>query len=243
LKFESPDCIQSLAAGVAPPLHRSKDGWPGAIFDRETRQMEPDKLISDARVRIIGGEPSSAFFQFLVANGFSDMAAAAITDEFTLEREMMSNRGETIEKQEKQSGDLLAAAAEPPGNTPSPAPAPPPDVAPKEPRAVSVMPALAQEVSQPPAPAATESVRSWKIGAGYILIGVLLVGGSGFMFWYLAGNPFPQIDGLSTLDAVEGVAASLPLGLYGTWLLLKGITGVVHPRSGNGTKPATDNQV
>jgi hypothetical protein len=127
--------------------------------------MEPDKLITDARARIIGGEPSASVRYFLVSNGFSDMAADAIIDEFDLER------GRELRK---------------------------------------------------------TGVRS-------ILIGTVLIVVSVFMFWVLVRHPFPRTGGISTMDAIEGAAASLPLGLYGIWMLGKGISSVIRSQSGKKT--------
>jgi len=55
-----------------------------AFFIRH--DMEPDKLISEARARIIWGEQSLAVRDFLIANGISDMVADAKIREFNLER-------------------------------------------------------------------------------------------------------------------------------------------------------------
>jgi hypothetical protein len=127
--------------------------------------MEPDKLITDARARIVGGEPPASVHNFLVSNGFSDMAADAIIDEFSLER-----------------GRALR-----------------------------------------------------KTGVRSILIGTVLIVVSVFMFWVLVRQPFPRTGGISTMDAIEGAAASLPLGLYGIWMLGKGISSVIRPQSGKKT--------
>jgi len=48
--------------------------------------MEPDKLISEARARIIWGEPSSSVRDFVISNGISDMDADAKIKDFNLER-------------------------------------------------------------------------------------------------------------------------------------------------------------
>jgi hypothetical protein len=48
--------------------------------------MSTDKLISEARARIIWGEPSSAVRDFLIANGVSDLVADAKLKEFEVER-------------------------------------------------------------------------------------------------------------------------------------------------------------
>jgi len=53
---------------------------------RQDNKIEPDKLISEARARIIWGESSLSVRDFLISNGISDMAADAKLKEFELER-------------------------------------------------------------------------------------------------------------------------------------------------------------
>jgi uncharacterized protein YjeT (DUF2065 family) len=48
--------------------------------------MKPDKLLVEARARIIWGESSSAVSDFLVSNGISATDAATKVKEFNLER-------------------------------------------------------------------------------------------------------------------------------------------------------------
>jgi hypothetical protein len=48
--------------------------------------MKPDKLISEARARIIWGEASLSVREFLISNGVSDAIADAKLREFTIER-------------------------------------------------------------------------------------------------------------------------------------------------------------
>ena len=48
--------------------------------------MEPDKLITDARARMIWGESSSSVRGFLISNGISDTVADAKIKDFILER-------------------------------------------------------------------------------------------------------------------------------------------------------------
>ena len=48
--------------------------------------MKRDKLLVEARARIIWGEPSSSVFDFLVSNDISEKDAAAKVKEFSLER-------------------------------------------------------------------------------------------------------------------------------------------------------------
>jgi hypothetical protein len=48
--------------------------------------MSPDRVISEARARIIWGEPSLAIRDFLVSNGVSELAANAKLKEFEFER-------------------------------------------------------------------------------------------------------------------------------------------------------------
>src|SRR2546422_156160 len=48
--------------------------------------MEPDKVISDARARIIWGESFSSVRGFLISNGISDTVADVKIKEFVLER-------------------------------------------------------------------------------------------------------------------------------------------------------------
>ncbi len=48
--------------------------------------MEPDKLISEARARLIWGEPALSVRAFLVSNGISDTVADAKVKEFSLAR-------------------------------------------------------------------------------------------------------------------------------------------------------------
>jgi hypothetical protein len=48
--------------------------------------MKPDKIISEARARIIWGESSSSVFDFLTSNGIPAVEAEAKIKEFNLER-------------------------------------------------------------------------------------------------------------------------------------------------------------
>ena len=48
--------------------------------------MHVDKVISEARARIIWGEPASSVHDFLISNGISDEVADAKLAEFNLER-------------------------------------------------------------------------------------------------------------------------------------------------------------
>jgi hypothetical protein len=48
--------------------------------------MSPDKLISEARARIIWGESSSSVRDFLISNGISDSIADTRLKEFAIER-------------------------------------------------------------------------------------------------------------------------------------------------------------
>jgi hypothetical protein len=46
--------------------------------------MSPDKIISEARARIIWGESSSSVRYFLISNGISDSIADARLKEFAI---------------------------------------------------------------------------------------------------------------------------------------------------------------
>ena len=48
--------------------------------------MKPDDLITEARAKIIWGEPSSSVRSFLTSNGMSETDAAATIEEFDAER-------------------------------------------------------------------------------------------------------------------------------------------------------------
>lgn len=48
--------------------------------------MKPDDLISEARAKIIWGDPASSVHDFLTANGISDLDADAAIDQFHAER-------------------------------------------------------------------------------------------------------------------------------------------------------------
>jgi len=48
--------------------------------------VSADKFISEARARIIWGEPSLTVRDFLISNGVSDLVADAKVEEFMLER-------------------------------------------------------------------------------------------------------------------------------------------------------------
>jgi hypothetical protein len=70
--------------------------------------MEPDKLISEARARIMWGESPSAIREFLVANGISDPVADARITEFILER---NREIRSIGVRDALTGAGLASAA------------------------------------------------------------------------------------------------------------------------------------
>ncbi|HWW03254.1 MAG TPA: hypothetical protein VNZ64_26365 [Candidatus Acidoferrum sp.] len=48
--------------------------------------MDADKFMTEARARIVWGEPSSSVRDFLISNGVSDLVADAKLKEFELER-------------------------------------------------------------------------------------------------------------------------------------------------------------
>jgi hypothetical protein len=56
--------------------------------------MNPDKFISEARARIIWGEPSASVREFLVSNGVSGWVADAKLKEFELERNLKGSVSE-----------------------------------------------------------------------------------------------------------------------------------------------------
>lgn len=70
--------------------------------------MSADKTISEARARIIWGEPSSSVRDFLTANGVSDLDADARLREFELERRKELRR---IGRRNVAVGVVLTGAA------------------------------------------------------------------------------------------------------------------------------------
>ena len=70
--------------------------------------MNADKLISEARARIIWGEPSLTVRDFLISNGVSDLIADAKLKEFMLERNRELRR---IGLRNVRVGGLLSGAA------------------------------------------------------------------------------------------------------------------------------------
>jgi len=70
--------------------------------------MSADKLISEARARIIWGEPSLTVRDFLISNGVSDLVADAKVEEFMLERNRELRR---IGLRNVLIGGLLTGAA------------------------------------------------------------------------------------------------------------------------------------
>jgi hypothetical protein len=55
-------------------------------FGPAPEPTEPNNILSEARARIIWGEPSSSVRYFLISNGISDLVADAKLKEFELER-------------------------------------------------------------------------------------------------------------------------------------------------------------
>lgn len=70
--------------------------------------MNVDKLISEARARIIWGEPSLTVRDFLISNGVSDLVADAELKKFMLERNQEIRR---IGVRNVLIGGLLTGAA------------------------------------------------------------------------------------------------------------------------------------
>jgi hypothetical protein len=57
-------------------------GWLPSLTSPFGMSMSPDKIISEARARVIWGEPSPAVRDFLISNGVSVGVAAAKLKEF-----------------------------------------------------------------------------------------------------------------------------------------------------------------
>lgn len=71
-----------MAKGITSRWRRNQ--WPNKVA--AGNDLTPDKLISEARARIIWGEPSSSVRDFLISNGISDSIADTKLREFGVER-------------------------------------------------------------------------------------------------------------------------------------------------------------